>query len=160
MKNPSETPRSAKAAPSLSVKVSRRIRTSPESAYDAFLELAKLRRFLYATRTGKVVRAELDPRVGGKFVITDRCGEIDAEHNGTFLELMRPRRIVYSFFVPGYSKSPDRVTVDIAATAEGCEVSVTHEMLPEYAPYVQATVDAYTEHLERLEEVLQGIERR
>ncbi len=147
-------PSDADLEPLLHTKISRRFGVPAESVYDAFLELAKLRRFLYATKTGKVVRAELDARVGGKFVITDRRGDIDAEHNGTFIELARPRRIVYTFFVPGYSKSPDRVTVEIAPAAGGCEVSVTHEMLPEYAPYVQATVDAYTEHLEQLERVL------
>lgn len=147
-------PSDAELEPLLHTKISRRFGVPAESVYDAFVELAKLRRFLYATKTGQVVRAELDARVGGKYVITDRRGHIDAEHSGTFLELDRPRRIVYTMFVPGYSKSPDRVTIDIAALVDGCEVSVTHEMLPEYAPYVQATVDAYTEHLGQLERVL------
>lgn len=138
----------------LRARISRRIGVPAERVFDAFMELAKLKRFLYATKAGQVVRAELDPRVGGKYLITDRRGHIDAEHSGTFLELDRARRIVYTMFVPGYSKSPDRVTIDIAALVDGCDVSVTHEMLPEYAPYVQATVDAYTEHLEQLERVL------
>jgi activator of Hsp90 ATPase-like protein len=79
---------------------------------------------------------------------------VDVEHTGTFLELDRPRRIVFTMFVPGYSTSPDRVTVEIAAAGGGCDVTLTHDMLPDYAPFVDATVAAYTDHLNRLEAVL------
>jgi hypothetical protein len=46
------------------------------------------------------------------------------------------------------------VTVEIVAIANGCELRLTHEMLPEYAPYLDATVRAYAEHLSMLDAVL------
>ena len=69
-------------------------------------------------------------------------------------ELERPRRIVFTMFVPGYSVSPDRVAVQIHADDDGCALALTHAMRPEYAPYVAATVDAYREHLRTLEALL------
>jgi uncharacterized protein YndB with AHSA1/START domain len=138
----------------LYARVSHRCNASAERVYDAFLDLSKVRRFLYASASGEIVRAELDPRVGGTYVITDRRNGADVEHSGTFLELDRPGRLVFTMFVPGYSASPDRVIVDIVPLESGCELTLTHEMLPDYAPFVDATVDAYTEHLQKLDAVL------
>jgi uncharacterized protein YndB with AHSA1/START domain len=139
---------------SLVARVSHRFTAPTERVYDAFLDVSTARRFLYASVTGAIVRAEIDPRVGGAYVLTDRRDGAEVEHSGTYLELERPRRIVFTMFVPGYSTSPDRVTVRITPIDGGCEVTVTHEMRPEYAPYVDATILAYAEHLKRLESVL------
>jgi uncharacterized protein YndB with AHSA1/START domain len=138
----------------LFARVSHRFTVPAERVYDAFLDVTMARRFLYASPTGEIVRAELDPHVGGAYVITDRRTGADVEHTGTYLELDRPRRIVFTMFVPGYSTSPDRVTVEIVPIEGGCEVALTHEMLPDYAPYVDATIRAYTDHLSMLETVL------
>jgi len=138
----------------LFARVSHRFTAPAERVYDAFLDVSTARRFLYATATGEIVRAELDPRVGGTYVLTDRRNGADVEHTGTYLELDRPRRIVFTMFVPGYSTSPDRVQVEIAPIDGGCELTLTHEMTPEYGPYVDATVRAYGDHLQRLEAVL------
>ena len=138
----------------LCARLSQRFNASAERVYDAFLDLSTARRFLYASATGEIVHAELDPRVGGTYVLTDRRNGADVEHSGTFLELDRPRRLVFTMFVPGYSTSPDRVTVDIVPLESDCELNLTHEMAPDYAPFVDATVSAYNEHLKRLDAVL------
>ena len=142
------------ANPLLYARVSYRFNASAERVYDAFLDLSTARRFLYASPTGAIVRAELDPRIGGTYVLTDRRDGADVEHSGTFLELDRPRRLVFTMFVPGYSTSPDRVTVDIVPRESACELTLTHEMAPDYAPFVDATDSAYTEHLKRLDAIL------
>jgi len=138
----------------LYARVSHSFGASAERVYGAFLDVSTARRFLYASSTGEIVRAELDPRVGGAYVLTDRRDGADVEHSGTFLELDPPRRIVFTMFVPGYSTTPDRVAVDIKALENGCEVTLTHEMAPDYAPFVDATVSAYTEHLQTLDAIL------
>jgi uncharacterized protein YndB with AHSA1/START domain len=142
------------AATPLVARVSRRLNHPAERVYDAFLDVSTARRFLYASSAGQIVRAELDPRVGGAYVLTDRRDGADVEHQGTFLELERPRRIVYTMFVPGYSVAPDRVIVDIEPQGNGCELTLTHEMAPDYAAFVDATVAAYQDHLQRLDAVL------
>ncbi len=138
----------------LFARVSHRFTASAERVYDAFLDVSTASRFLYASATGQMVRAELDPRVGGTYVFVDRRDGVDVEHIGQYLELDRPRRLVFTMFVPHYSTSPDRVTVEIAPIQDGCELTLTHEMAPEYAPYVDATVSAYTEHLKMLDAIL------
>ena len=138
----------------LFARVSRRFTTSAERVFDAFLDLSTARRFLYASPTGSIVRAALDPRVGGTYTIVDRRGDADVEHTGAFLEIDRPRRLVFTMFVPGYSRNPDRVTVEILPVAGACELTLTHEMEPDYAPFVDATIQAYTDHLNALDALL------
>lgn len=140
--------------PPLVARVSHRFAVPAERVYDAFLDVSDARRFLYASPAGEIVRAEIDPRVGGTYVLIDRRNGADVEHTGTYLELDRPRRIVFTMFVPGYSVSPDRVTVEIVPIEGGCAATLAHEMTPDYAPYVDATIRAYGDHLQMLEAVL------
>jgi uncharacterized protein YndB with AHSA1/START domain len=97
-----------------------------ERVYDAFLDPAKASKFLFATPTGENVRCEMDARVGGEFLIVDRRHGEDVAHKGKYLELDRPRRIVFMFSVEKYSKDSSTVTIEIAPSAAGCTVALTH----------------------------------
>ena len=128
---------SAKDSPSPArrkVVVTRRFDTAIESVFDAWLDPAAAGRWLFATPTGQMVRVEIDARVGGKFVIAEQRADGLTEHVGNYLEIDRPRRLVFSFGVPKYSAELTRVTVDIVPRGSGCELTITHEgVLPGYA---------------------------
>lgn len=117
----------------VTLRVRRRFTASAERVFDAWLDPAKVCTWLFATKTGQIVRAEIDARVGGSFVIVRREG-IDIEHVGTYLEIERPRRLVFTFAVPHFSKEITRVAVDITPVGTGCELTLTHEgVLPDWA---------------------------
>jgi uncharacterized protein YndB with AHSA1/START domain len=93
----------ARLQDSVLVRAMRRFDASAERVYDAFLDPAKARKFLFATPTGQIVRCEIDARVGGTFTIVDRRDAEDVVHTGKYLALERPRRIVFTLTVEKYS---------------------------------------------------------
>ena len=141
------------AATTATVRVTRRIAASPERAFDAWLDPATAGQFLFATPTGTMIRVEIDARVGGRFNFTDRRPEMgDVEHVGEYLELDRPRRLVFSFAVPKFSDQRSTVALDFRPDGAGCEVTLTHEGVLE--DYAQRTEQGWGMILGRLGELV------
>jgi uncharacterized protein YndB with AHSA1/START domain len=138
----------------IDVAVTRQFNFPPERVFDAFLDVQKARQFMFATEAGEMVRAEVDPRVGGKFVFTDRREEGEVEHVGEFVEIDRPRRLVFVYGIPMYSPDQDRVTVEISPLESGCEVKLTHALNPKWADYAERTKQGWTMILAGLEKTL------
>jgi uncharacterized protein YndB with AHSA1/START domain len=66
-------------------------------------------------------------------VITGRRAGDDVEHRGAYVEVDPPRRPVFTFSVPKYSRVVTTVTIDILPAGTGCELTLVHEgVLPEW----------------------------
>ena len=126
------------------IRISRRYDIPAERVFDAWLDVEKARRFLFATSKGQMVRAEIDARVGGAFNFTDRREGVDAEHMGEYLEIDRPRRLVFTFHTERGATDLSRVTIEIAARGAGCELTLTHEIDPKWAEYRDRTLAGWT----------------
>ena len=133
------------------IQVRRRYRHAPERVFDAWLDPAMAGRFLFATPTGVMVKVEIDARVGGRFLIIERRDGQDAVHEGAYLEIDRPRRLVFSF---GDSVAFDAttVTLEIVPVSEGCELTLTHAGVE--PKWTSQTTQGWTGILEALEPVL------
>ncbi|WP_394821391.1 SRPBCC domain-containing protein [Pendulispora albinea] len=136
------------------VRVTHRFAASAERVYDAFLDPAKAAKFMFATATGRIVQCEIDARVGGTFSIVDRRNGEDVAHVGTYLELERPHRIVFTFSVAKYSTDADKVTIAIAPLAKGCELTLTHEIPAKNEAMKARTREGWTGILEVAGELL------
>jgi uncharacterized protein YndB with AHSA1/START domain len=120
----------------LVVQVTHRYSASAERVFDAWLTPSMASRFFFATRTGNILRCEIEAEVGGSFTVTDRRPHsdgdesvFDAEHRGTYIEIDRPRRLVFDFSVPPYTDQPSRVAIDIVPQGIGsCELTLSHDM--------------------------------
>jgi uncharacterized protein YndB with AHSA1/START domain len=132
------------------VRVVRHLPFTAERVFDAWLDPAFAAKWLFATPTGKMIRAEADPRVGGRYTFTERRGDEDVEHAGEYLEIKRPSRLVFTFGVPKYSPDTNRVTVEIEPEKAGCKLTLTQEMLPEWASFQHRTQLGWTTILEGL----------
>lgn len=139
----------------LSITVEHRFRQSAERVFDAWLDVRLARRFLFSTETGEMVRCDIDPRVGGRFVLTDRRPEGDVEHTGEYLVIERPHRLVFTFGIPAASPSYDIVSLAITPEPDGgCTVRLTTEMKPEWKDYADRARRGWAKILAGLEAAL------
>jgi len=110
-----------------SVRVNRQISAAPQRIFDAWLNADEVRTFLFAGRIGDAITSEIDARVGGRFrIVRDGDGE-DVEYSGNYLEIDRPRRLVFSLFVEKYAQRDDRVIVEFAPVEGQSLIVLTHE---------------------------------
>ena len=128
--------------------VTRRFNASPERVFDTWLDPEKVMKWMFPN--GDIVRVEIDPRVGGSFSFVDRRDGEEVDHTGEYLEIDRPRRLVFTWGIPQYSPDFDRVIVDIVPVDTGSEVTLTHELHPDWAEYLDRTKDAWTIMLEAM----------
>jgi uncharacterized protein YndB with AHSA1/START domain len=119
------------------VRVTHRYSASAERVFDAWLTPAQASRFLFRTRTGNVMQCEISPEVGGGFTVTDRRPAADGDesvfdvvHMGKYVEIDRPKRLVFDFSVLTYgSDEPTRVTVEIQPLGPlASELMLTHNL--------------------------------
>jgi uncharacterized protein YndB with AHSA1/START domain len=136
------------------IRVTHRFAAKAERVYDAFLDPEKAARFLFATPTGQIVRCDIDARVGGAFSIVDRRNGEDVTHTGTYVELDRPHRIVFTFLVEKYSSESSTVTIDIRPLSRGCELTLTQEIPAAFAAFEERTRSGWTAILDVAAELL------
>ena len=104
---------------------------------------------------GDIRRLEIDARVGGKFCFSDMRDGVEARHWGTYLELDRPRKIVFTWIVSESEEAdPSRVTLTIQPEADGCLATIVHEMDEQWIEYVSQTEGGWSRMLKQVDELL------
>jgi uncharacterized protein YndB with AHSA1/START domain len=136
------------------VKSIHRFNASPERVYETLLDAAKAKKFMFATVSGKMIRAEIDAKVGGRFVFVERRPGGDAEHYGEYMSLDKPNRIEFRFSVVESLKDSDVVSFDIVTLKQGCEVTVTHDVREEFVHLKERIQEGWDGILDGLGETL------
>lgn len=133
------------------LQVKRRFDASAERVFDAWLDPETAGKWLFRSEEGEAVTGRVDARVGGSFAFVSHRKDGDIEHTGDYLEIDRPRRLVFTFAVLAFSPEYDRVTIEIARLDKGCELTLTSEMAPEvFAEWGEQTRKGWTMMLDAL----------
>jgi uncharacterized protein YndB with AHSA1/START domain len=123
------------------VTVRHRFAASAERVFDAWVDPEVIAKWMLASpiEDEEIVRISVDARVGGRFSFVVRRQGEELDHLGTYLEVERPRRLVFTWGVHDEPGETSRVIVEIAPVGDGCEVTLTHEMAEEWREYAERT---------------------
>ncbi len=142
------------AGSDIRVTVVHRFKAAPERVFDAWLSPDLLGQWMFGAkvRDEEILRISVDGRVGGSFSFLVRRQGEEIDHVGKYLEIDRPRRLVFTWGIGEGDSS--RVIIDIVPSGTGCELTLTHELHPDWADYAARTEAGWTKMLGLLEEVL------
>jgi uncharacterized protein YndB with AHSA1/START domain len=110
----------------LTCNVSKVINAPVEKVFDAWLNPELLSRFMIPMPGMPQPKTETDGVEGGRFTIYMDVGDQVIPHSGTYLELDRPNRLVFSWESP-FSTDGSNVTVEFTALeSASTRVDLTH----------------------------------
>jgi uncharacterized protein YndB with AHSA1/START domain len=113
-----------------SVTVRREIAAPAEDLFDAWLDARSLGTWLRPSGI-RETRAETDPREGGAFRIVMVADETSTVHSGTYREIDRPRRLVFTWSSPSTRSRDSIVTVTFQPSASSTVVEIHQVGLPD-----------------------------
>ena len=110
-----------------SLTVQREIAAPPEVLFDAWLDAESLGSWLKPSGV-RETRAETDPRVGGTFRIVMADDDASTVHTGTYREIDRPRRLVFTWSSPVTQFRESIVTVTFQASSNQSTLVEIHQV--------------------------------
>lgn len=138
--------------PNAVVRVNRRFDAPSSRVFDAWLDTAMLERWMFgpALRDEEIVKLTLDPRTGGTFSFVVRRQGREITHLGEYLEIERPSRLAFTWSTADSLPAVSRVTIEIISLGDGCELTLTHEMHPDWLDYISRTEAGWAKMLDAL----------
>jgi uncharacterized protein YndB with AHSA1/START domain len=109
------------------VTVRREIAAPAETLFDAWLDPEQLGAWM-RPRVISETRAETDPRVGGDFRIVMVRDRSDLVHRGTYREIDRPNRLVFTWSSPATDHRDSVVTVTFEPLDGGSTMVEIHQV--------------------------------
>lgn len=129
------------------VRVIQSFRASAERVFDAWLDPQMIGKWMFgpALREEEVLRIAVDARQGGAFSFLVRRNGAEIDHVGEYLEMDRPRRLVFTWGIKSVATTDSsRVTIEIVPRGTGCELTLTHELHPDWVDYADRTQAGWT----------------
>lgn len=144
------------AADRIHVTVNRAFGVPPDRVFLAWLVPRMLGQWMFGPRIRdeNVVRLDLDPQVGGRFSLKVEREGLLVDHVGEYLEIEHPTRLVFTWAISGQSDdAPSVVSIDIAASGGGCELTLTHSMDVRWSGHEERTRHAWATMLDAMAEL-------
>jgi uncharacterized protein YndB with AHSA1/START domain len=121
-------------APHVVVRVTQRFSAPAKRIFNAWVDPATAGKWLFATAWRSMSSVAIDARAGGSFRFEDRQDGEDVVQTGQYIEIVRPRRLVFTLSGEKRSRDMTRVSVEIVPLDAGCQLTLVHEsVLPDNA---------------------------
>jgi len=115
------------------VQVRRRVRAGAEEIFDLWTKPDLMARWMSPFPGAVNCKASCDLRPGGAFSLFMSSGESSREVSGTYVEVDRPRKLVFTWMGPLTNNVTTLVTVELNPRGDETDLVLTHERLPTQA---------------------------
>jgi uncharacterized protein YndB with AHSA1/START domain len=112
------------------VQIRRRLKAGAEEIFDLWTKPDLMVRWMSPFPGAVDCKASCDPRPGGAFSLLMTSGELIREVSGVYVEVDRPRRLVFTWTGPLTNNVNTLVSVEINPLGDETELVLTHERLP------------------------------
>ncbi len=112
------------------VQLRRRVRAGADRIFDLWTKPELMVRWMSPFPGAVDCQASCDPRPGGAFSLVMSSGELIRQVSGTYVEVDRPRKLVFTWSGPLTNQANTLVTVEFIARGDETDLVLTHERLP------------------------------
>jgi uncharacterized protein YndB with AHSA1/START domain len=112
------------------VQLRRRLRAGADEIFDLWTKPDLMVRWMSPFPDMVDCRASADLRPGGAFSLVMSSPESIREVSGAYIEIDRPRRLVFTWTGPLTNDAETLVTVELTPRGDETELTLTHERLP------------------------------
>lgn len=112
------------------VRIRRRVRATAEQIFDLWTRPELMVRWMSPFPGAVDCRASSDLRPGGAFSLVMSSPQAGREVSGTYVEVDRPRKLVFTWIGPLTNNVNTLVTLELHPHGEETDLVLTHERLP------------------------------
>ncbi len=135
------------------VQIRRRVRARAEEIFDLWTQPDLMARWMSPFPGAVDCKASCDLRPGGAFSLIMLSRESGREVSGTYVEVERPRKLVFTWTGALTNNVDTLVTVELTARGDETDLVLTHERLPTSA-IVEGHTRGWGHILDHLAEVV------
>jgi uncharacterized protein YndB with AHSA1/START domain len=112
------------------VQIRRRVRAEAEQIFDLWTKPDLMARWMSPFPGAVHCTASSDLRPGGAFSLVMVSGELSREVSGTYVQIDRPRKLVFTWMGPLTNSVTTLVTLELNPLGDETDLVLTHERLP------------------------------
>jgi uncharacterized protein YndB with AHSA1/START domain len=112
------------------VRIRRRVRAEAEQIFDLWTKPELMVRWMSPFPGEVDCKASCDPRPGGRFSLVMASAEASRDVSGTYVEIDRPRKLVFTWIGPLTNNVTTLVTLELTPLGDETDLVLTHERLP------------------------------
>lgn len=124
-----------------------------EKVFDAWFDPAMISRFMFGPqlRDEQIISIHPGKKVGDSFSFVVRRQGNDYEHMGEYIEVSRPKRLVFTWAVRQDLPAKSQIVISIEPQGSGCTMTLTHEMAKEAESFTEQAKAAWSKMLNALD---------